>query len=381
LLQPGRKILALSADAETPAALAGFLVTRGFGESVLHIMEALGGTHERIGTTTAANFSATGCNKLNLVGIEVVAGPGSRIMSLASGLPDDFFEHDGQITKREVRAVTLSALSPHAGECLWDVGCGSGSVGIEWMLRDPANIAYGIESDPHRARRAAMNAEMLGVPGLRIVQARAPDGYAGLPAPDAASGRRDRGCLGGAAAGRAHGGQWHCYRDRGSAVRGAGKIWRHADADFHRAAGQYRRSARVPPGHDRDAMVGGKIMIIAGIGFSSGATAADIFALVRRVQDESGLVPAALAVPAFKTGTEMSGAAQRLGLPLLRVERDALAQAQPRCRTPSATAAAATGLASIAEACALAAAGPAAQLLVARVTAGKITCAFAGILP
>lgn len=122
-------------------------------------------------------------------------------------------------------------------------------------------------------------------------------------------------------------------------------------------------------------------MIIAGIGFSSGATAADIFALVRRVQDESGLVPAALAVPAFKTGTEMSGAAQRLGLPLLRVERDALAQAQPRCRTPSATAAAATGLASIAEACALAAAGPAAQLLVARVTAGKITCAFAGILP
>ena len=185
LLQPGRRILALSADAATPAALAEYLGHRGFAPSRLHIMEALGGPHERIRVTTAENFDAADCHKLNLVAIEVVAGADARIIPLTAGLADAMFEHDGQITKREIRAVTLAALAPCAGECLWDVGCGSGSVSIEWMLRHPDNRAYGIESDATRASRIARNAVNLGVPGLAIVQGRAPEILVGLPVPDA----------------------------------------------------------------------------------------------------------------------------------------------------------------------------------------------------
>jgi precorrin-6Y C5,15-methyltransferase (decarboxylating) len=185
LLQPGRRILALSADASTPLAVARFLVQRGFGPSRLHVLEALGGPRERIRTATADDFGVEGCDPLNLVAIEVEAGPGARIIPMTTGLDDALFEHDGQITKREIRAVTLSALAPLAGERLWDVGCGSGSVSIEWMLRHPDNAAIAIESHAERAARAARNARNLGVPGLTLVEGRAPEALAGLPTPDA----------------------------------------------------------------------------------------------------------------------------------------------------------------------------------------------------
>jgi precorrin-6Y C5,15-methyltransferase (decarboxylating) len=186
LLQPGRRVLALSADGTTPSAIAEYLCARGFGRSTLHVMEALGGPRERIRIVAAQDFHTLGeCGALNLVAMELVADAGARIIPLATGLPDEFFEHDGQITKREIRAVTLAALAPGAGEILWDVGCGSGSVAIEWMLRHPENIAYGIERDAARAARIARNAAELGVPGLQVVEGRAPDALAGLPAPDA----------------------------------------------------------------------------------------------------------------------------------------------------------------------------------------------------
>lgn len=185
LLQPGRRILALSADASTPATLAGYLEGRGFGPSRLHVLEALGGPRERIRTATADSFKIDAIDALNLVAIEVVASLAARIIPLAAGLADGMFEHDGQITKREIRAVTLSALAPLAGERLWDVGCGSGSVSIEWMLRHRANTAIAIEANSERAARAARNALNLGVPGLTLVEGRAPDALAGLPIPDA----------------------------------------------------------------------------------------------------------------------------------------------------------------------------------------------------
>ena len=129
LLQPGARILALSADAATPAALAAFLRDRGFGRSTFHVLEALGGQRERVRTTTAEGFDFA-VDALNLAGVEVVAGPDARVIPLTSGLPDEAFEHDGQITKREIRALTLSALAPRRGELLWDIGAGSGSVAI-----------------------------------------------------------------------------------------------------------------------------------------------------------------------------------------------------------------------------------------------------------
>jgi precorrin-6Y C5,15-methyltransferase (decarboxylating) len=184
LLQPGARILALSADATTPAALASLLRGWGFGPTRMHLLEALGGPAERIATTTAAAF-ALQPGPLNMLALEVVAEPGARVLPLAPGLPDAWFEHDGQITRAEIRAMTLAALAPHQGELLWDIGCGSGSVSIEWLLRHPANRAVGLERHPARAARAARNALAFGVPALRVVQAAAPSGLAGLPPPDA----------------------------------------------------------------------------------------------------------------------------------------------------------------------------------------------------
>jgi precorrin-6Y C5,15-methyltransferase (decarboxylating) len=198
LLQPGARILALSADATTPAALAAFLRSRGFGPSVLHLLEALGGPREQIRTGPADGFDLGAVDALNLVAIEVAAAPGAQVLPLSAGLADEVFEHDGQITKREIRAVTLSTLAPRRGESLWDIGCGSGSIAIEWMLRHPANRAVAIDENPERAARAARNAASLGVPGLEIVTGRAPASLAGLPRPDAifiGGGAQDDGVL------------------------------------------------------------------------------------------------------------------------------------------------------------------------------------------
>ncbi|CAN7325542.1 precorrin-6y C5,15-methyltransferase (decarboxylating) subunit CbiE [Phenylobacterium sp. LjRoot225] len=185
LLQPGRRLMVLSADESTPAALAAYLAERGFGPSRLHVLEALGGPHERRRATTAAAFDLADIQPLNLVAVEVAAGPGARIIPLACGLPDEAFEHDGLITKREIRAVTLSAMAPCAGELLWDVGGGSGSIAIEWMLRHPDNRAIMLEPKADRAARAARNACQFGVSALRIVPDAAPEGLTGLPTPDA----------------------------------------------------------------------------------------------------------------------------------------------------------------------------------------------------
>jgi precorrin-6Y C5,15-methyltransferase (decarboxylating) len=176
-LQPGRRVL-------TPAAVAAYLTERGFGPSRLYLLESLGGPAERVSAHVAERFDASP-RPLNLMGLEIVATPGARVIPLAPGLADDLFEHDGQITKREIRALTLSTLAPRAGERLWDIGCGSGSVSIEWMLTHPANTAIAVETDAVRAARAARNASALGVPDLRIQQGRAPDALAGLPPPDA----------------------------------------------------------------------------------------------------------------------------------------------------------------------------------------------------
>lgn len=184
-LQPGSRLLALSWDGTTPARLAETLTGRGMGGSRLTVLEAMGGPRERVRSTLAAGFDLGEVDPLNTVAVDVVAERGARVLPLARGLPDDWFEHDGQITKRDIRALTLSALAPRRGETLWDVGAGSGSIGIEWMLADPSLRAVAIEPRPDRAARIARNALALGVPGLRIVEGAAPDALDGLDPPDA----------------------------------------------------------------------------------------------------------------------------------------------------------------------------------------------------
>ena len=184
-LQPGRRVLALSWDGDTPQKLAAYLTARGMGGSRLTVLEAMGGPRERIRTARAEAFALEAVDPLNLIALEVEAAPGARVIPLAAGLPDDWFEHDGQITKRDIRAITLAALAPRRGELLWDIGAGSGSVSIEWMLRDPANRAVALERDSARAARIVRNALALGVPDLHVETGEARGLLAGLPAPDA----------------------------------------------------------------------------------------------------------------------------------------------------------------------------------------------------
>lgn len=185
LLHPGARVLALSADAATPAEVAAFLSARGFGPSQVTVLEALGGPSERRRASTAEAFALSGIHALNIVAIEVAAGPDARVVPLGTGLHDDLFAHDGQITKREIRAMTLAALAPRRGELLWDIGTGSGSVAIEWLLQHPANRAIGMDRHPERLARAECNAERMGVPSLRLVQGDAPACLDGLPPPNA----------------------------------------------------------------------------------------------------------------------------------------------------------------------------------------------------
>jgi precorrin-6Y C5,15-methyltransferase (decarboxylating) len=184
-LHPGARILALSWDGATPARLAELLNTHHMGRSRMTVLEAMGGPRELIRHTTASGFNIGDIHPLNTIAIEVIAEPEAAIIPMVPGLDDDFFEHDGQLTKREIRAVTLSSLQPLPGQLLWDIGLGAGSVAIEWLLQHPSLRAIGIEARSDRASRAARNAAALGVPELQIVEGQAPEVLAGLARPDA----------------------------------------------------------------------------------------------------------------------------------------------------------------------------------------------------
>jgi precorrin-6Y C5,15-methyltransferase (decarboxylating) len=184
LLHPGRRIIALTSDEKGPAELAMLLTENGFGQSGMTALEALGGVAERVRVCKAAEFALQDINVLNVVAVEVIASADARVLPHGFGLDDALFEHDGQITKREIRALTLSALSPRRGELLWDIGAGSGSIGIEWMLADPSMKAIAIEAHPERAARIRRNASRFGVPELILAEGEAPAALAGLPQPD-----------------------------------------------------------------------------------------------------------------------------------------------------------------------------------------------------
>jgi len=209
-LHPGARVLALTSDSQGPEALARLVAEAGFGKSLLTVLEALGGGNERIRTTTAVSFDLAEIAELNIVAIEVAAAPGARVIAYTAGLADALFEHDGQITKREIRAVTLSSLAPLRGELLWDIGAGSGSVAIEWMLADPSMRAIAIEARSDRAARICRNAGAFGVPNLEVIVELAPEALAALAPPDAifiGGGASDEGVLDAAIAALRSGGR------------------------------------------------------------------------------------------------------------------------------------------------------------------------------
>ncbi|MFA5955411.1 precorrin-6y C5,15-methyltransferase (decarboxylating) subunit CbiE [Hyphomicrobium sp.] len=222
-LHQGRRILALALNGDTPRDVASLLTAVGYGRSEVIVMEALGGSRESIRRTRAEAFDFVDVDPLNIVGVDVIAGPDARPIPFDAGLPDSYFENDGQLTKREIRAVTLSSLRPGAGELLWDVGAGSGSIGIEWLLAHPSNKAIGIERDEDRAARAMRNAISLGVPHLYIEIGPAPDALRQLPQPDAIF----IGC--GTAAGKVISACWTALKPGGRIVANAVTIESEAD--------------------------------------------------------------------------------------------------------------------------------------------------------
>jgi precorrin-6B C5,15-methyltransferase / cobalt-precorrin-6B C5,C15-methyltransferase len=184
-LHPGARLIALSENAETPAAVAGRLTELGFGDSQMAVLERLGGSNQHQIHGIARDWAHPAGDNLNIVAIACVAGPGAQVLSRVPGLPDDAYTHDGTMTKREVRAATLAALAPPPGGTLWDIGAGSGSIAIEWIRAHDDNRAFAIEPLAERRALIATNAARLGAPGIRIIDGRAPEAVRGLPTPDA----------------------------------------------------------------------------------------------------------------------------------------------------------------------------------------------------
>lgn len=182
-LAVGSRALVLLRNGASVADLAAMLTHLGFGATRLHVLEALGGPRERIRAATAANLTIHDIDHPVAAGLEI-EGEGTPLPR-CTGLPDAIFEHDGAITKRPVRALTLSALAPLPGETLWDIGAGSGSVSIEWLLAHPSTEAVAVEARPERAARIRHNADALGADRLTLVNGRAPEALEGLPPPHA----------------------------------------------------------------------------------------------------------------------------------------------------------------------------------------------------
>ena len=182
---PGRRLLLLSHDGSSPTEVARRLTELGYGESEVTVLEHMGGARERIYFGQADSWTHPRAADLNTLAVLCWATQSARPLTLGAGLPDEAFQHDGQLTKREVRAATLSALRPLPGQLLWDVGAGCGSIAIEWLRTDRSLSAIAIEPDPERRRLIAQNAAALGMPHLRIVEGPAPQIYRDLPAPDA----------------------------------------------------------------------------------------------------------------------------------------------------------------------------------------------------
>ena len=184
-VQPGAKLLVLNQDEGSPKQAAELLAARGFGKSQITVLEHLGGSKERQFSGQADSWKHPDGAALNAMAIECIAGTRANVLARIPGLPDDAFLHDGQLTKREIRAATLSRLMPVVDQVLWDVGAGCGSVAIEWMRCNPRCKAVAIEKSESRLKMIQQNAFQLGVPMLDIVPGNAPEVLVDLPAPDA----------------------------------------------------------------------------------------------------------------------------------------------------------------------------------------------------
>ena len=183
-IQPDARLLVLTTGAETPGQIARFLAARGYGRSKMTVLAAMGGKDEARFDGLAEDWSHE-VPAFNTLAVECIAAPDAALQPRVPGLSDALFQSDGTMTKQEVRAATVAKLMPMRGALLWDIGCGSGSVAIEWMRAARYARAIGIEPRADRRAMAATNALALGTPGFQIIEGSAPAALADLPAPDA----------------------------------------------------------------------------------------------------------------------------------------------------------------------------------------------------
>lgn len=183
-IQPDQRLLILTTGAQTPSQIAAFLADRGFGQSKLTVLAAMGGENEMRFEGTADTWDHT-VPAFNTLAVECIAAPDAALLPRVPGLADDLFYHDGTMTKQEVRAATLAKLMPMRGALLWDVGCGCGSVAVEWMRAARYAHAIGVEPRDDRRVFAAQNASALGAPKLELIDGSVPEALHGLKAPDA----------------------------------------------------------------------------------------------------------------------------------------------------------------------------------------------------
>jgi precorrin-6Y C5,15-methyltransferase (decarboxylating) len=183
-IQPDQRLLILTTGDQTPEQIAKFLADRGFGASKMTVLAAMGGENELRFDGIAATWDHV-VPAFNTLAVDCIAAPDAALSPRVPGLPDELFEHDGTMTKRETRAVTIAKLMPMRGALLWDIGTGCGSVAVEWMRAARYAQAIGIEPRADRRAMAAQNALALGTPKLELVAGTAPEMLEGLVSPDA----------------------------------------------------------------------------------------------------------------------------------------------------------------------------------------------------
>lgn len=184
-LQPQVRLIILSENGNSPLSFAKLLQEEGLGASRLTVMEHLGGTEERVRSQKADEFCLDDCADLNVIAVKCVAENSKVGYSRFSALPDNVFLNDGQLTKQDVRAITMAHLAPKYGEVLWDVGAGCGSISIEWLRGAKETRAYAIEKNNKRQEFILKNADRFGISGLHLVRGEAPSVLDGLESPDA----------------------------------------------------------------------------------------------------------------------------------------------------------------------------------------------------
>lgn len=184
-LAPRARLVVLTSGSEAPTRVAALLVEEGYAASRVTVLGDLGTTHESRVDGVAGAWDGPPAPRLHLLCIECERHPARNARSLVPGLPETAYDHDGQLTKRVVRAAALAHLAPQPGDVMWDLGAGAGSVGIEFARHHPRNEVHAVERDPQRAERVRRNARALGVPGLQVVEASSLEAIPRLPRPDA----------------------------------------------------------------------------------------------------------------------------------------------------------------------------------------------------